>query len=305
MSKGKPSQSIAPDLSRVHVILVNTSHPGNIGATARALKNMGIANLRLVDPRDYPSDVAMWRAVSATDVLERAKVFPTLVEAVADCSMVIGASARSRRMPWPMLSPRQCARHVLLEVQRAADASGGQDAGGAQDAGGGQIALVFGREDTGLTNDELQQCHYHVQIPANEDYSSLNLAAAVMVICYEVRIAMLEHAGDPRLGADAPLYDPASEDEYWDVPKADGHQMELFYQHLEKALVAMDFHDPENPRLLMPRMRRLFGRIRPDAMEINILRGVLTYIDEHVRRANANQPAQDEKAGNKQPKDTQ
>lgn len=284
--KGKTSQSIAPDLSRVHVVLVNTSHPGNIGATARALKNMGIANLRLVDPRDYPSDVAMWRAVSATDVLERAKVFPTLVEAVADCSMVIGASARSRRMPWPMLSPRQCARHVLLETQRAADAISGDEA-----ANSGQIALVFGREDTGLTNDELQQCHYHVQIPANEEYSSLNLAAAVMVICYEVRIAMLEHAGDPRLGADAPLYDPASEDEYWDVPKADGHQMELFYQHLEKALVAMDFHDPENPRLLMPRMRRLFGRIRPDAMEINILRGVLTYIDEHVRRANANTTA--------------
>lgn len=291
--KGKPSNTLAPDLGRVNVVLVNTSHPGNIGATARALKNMGIANLRLVDPRDYPSDVAMWRAVSATDVLEQARVFPTLVEAVADCSMVIGASARSRRMPWPMLSPRQCARHVLLETQRAAEADGGQ------------IALVFGREDTGLTNDELQQCHYHVQIPANEDYSSLNLAAAVMVICYEVRIAMLEHAGDPRLGAGAPMYDPASEDEYWDVPKADGHQMELFYEHLEKALVAMDFHDPENPRLLMPRMRRLFGRIRPDAMEINILRGVLTYIDEHVRRANANQQAQDVDAGNKQPKDTQ
>jgi tRNA (cytidine32/uridine32-2'-O)-methyltransferase len=286
--QGKPSQAIAPDLSRVHVVLVNTSHPGNIGATARALKNMGIANLRLVDPRDYPSDVAMWRAVSATDVLERARVFPTLVDAVADCSMVIGASARSRRMPWPMLSPRQCARHVLLETQRAADAISGDEA-----AKSGQIALVFGREDTGLTNDELQQCHYHVQIPANEEYSSLNLAAAVMVICYEVRIAMLEHAGDPRLGADAPMYDPASEDEYWDVPKADGHQMELFYQHLEKTLVDMDFHDPENPRLLMPRMRRLFGRIRPDSMEINILRGVLTYIDEHVRRANANTSAND------------
>lgn len=290
--KGKTSQFTAPDLSRVHVVLVNTSHPGNIGATARALKNMGIPNLRLVDPRDYPSDVATWRAVSATDVLEQARVFPTLVDAVADCTMVIGTSARSRRMPWPMLSPRQCARHVLAEIQRAAE------------SGSGQIALVFGREDTGLTNDELQQCHYHVQIPANPDYSSLNLAAAVAVICYEVRIAMLEHAGDTRLGADAPMYDPATEDEYWDVPKADGHQMELFYEHLEKALVAMDFHDPENPRLLMPRMRRLFGRIRPDAMEINILRGVLTYVDEHVRRANANQAPEDTQTGNEAPKDT-
>ena len=119
MSKAKPLQSAALDLSRVHVVLVNTSHPGNIGAAARALKNMGIPNLRLVDPRDYPSDVALWRAVSATDVLERAKVFPTLVDAVADCSMVIGASARSRRMPWPMLSPRQCAIYVLAETLRA------------------------------------------------------------------------------------------------------------------------------------------------------------------------------------------
>lgn len=286
--KGKPLQSASPDLSRVHVVLVNTSHPGNIGATARALKNMGIFNLRLVDPRDYPSDVATWRAVSATDVLERAKVFPTLIDAVADCTMVIGASARSRRMPWPMLSPRQCARHVLEEIQRTA---------GADD---GQIALVFGREDTGMTNEELQQCHYHVQIPANEDYSSLNLAAAVMVICYEVRIAMLEHAGDTRLGADAPMYDAATEDAYWDVPKADGHQMELFYAHLEKTLVAMEFHDPENPRLLMPRLRRLFGRIRPDSMEINILRGVLTFVDEHVRRAHAG-PAVEDKSP---PKDT-
>jgi TrmH family RNA methyltransferase len=166
-----------------------------------------------------------------------------------------------------MLSPRQCASHVLTETLRAAA------------VGDGQIALVFGREDTGLANDELQQCHYHVQIPANEDYSSLNLAAAVMVICYEVRIAMLEYAGDDRLGADAPMVSPDSEAEYWDVPKADGHQMELFYQHLEQALVAMDFHDPDNPRLLMPRMRRLFGRIRPDSMEINILRGVLTFVE--------------------------
>lgn len=281
MSKAKPLQSAALDLSRVHVVLVNTSHPGNIGAAARALKNMGIPNLRLVDPRDYPSDVALWRAVSATDVLERAKVFPTLVDAVADCSMVIGASARSRRMPWPMLSPRQCASHVLAETLRAAA------------VGEGQVALVFGREDTGLTNDELQQCHYHVQIPANEDYSSLNLAAAVVVICYEVRVAMLDYASDDTLGAEAAMVNPDTEADYWDVPKADGHQMELFYQHLEKVLVDMNFHDPENPRMLMPRMRRLFGRIRPDTMEINILRGVLTYMDAHVKRANADKNQKD------------
>lgn len=258
----------APDFNNIHIVLVNTSHPGNIGAAARALKNMGIPNLRLVDPQDYPSDVAIWRAASATDILQNASVYPTLDAAVADCGLVIGASARSRRMPWPVLSPRQCANHVVA------------------DAGLNKVALVFGREDTGLTNEELQLCQYHVQIPASEEYSSLNLAAAVMVITYEVRVAMLEALNSGAAAAPA-FYDAQVEDEYWDVPKADGHQLELFYAHLEKVLVDMDFHDPKNPRLLMPRMRRLFGRIRPDAMEINILRGVLTYVDDHVKRAHA------------------
>lgn len=275
-----------PDFSNINVILVNTSHPGNIGAAARALKNMGIPNLRLVDPEEFPSDVARWRSASATDVLDRVKVFPDLEAAVADCGLVIGASARSRRMPWPMLDPRQCGRQV------------------AQDAVDNKVALVFGREDKGLTNEELQLCHYHVQIPADPAYSSLNLAAAVMVVCYETRVAMLEARGETEQAqvspdtpdsatateerAVTPIYDPASEDEYWDVPKADGRQLELFYEHLEQVLVDMDFHDPDNPRLLMPRMRRLFGRIRPDSMEINILRGVLTYVDDHVKRASAN-----------------
>ena len=261
------------DFSNIHVVLVNTSHPGNIGAAARALKNMGIPNLRLVDPQDYPSDVAVWRSASATDILAQAQVYPDLQAAVADCSLVIGASARSRRMPWPVLSPRQCANHVVA------------------DAGEHKVALVFGREDSGLNNEELQLCHYHVQIPANVEYSSLNLAAAVMVICYEVRVAMLEAIASGKAQQPEPVsdfYDPEVEAEYWDVPKADNHQLELFYAHLEQVLVDMDFHDPTNPRLLMPRMRRLFGRIRPDAMEVNILRGVLTYVDDHVKRAAIN-----------------
>lgn len=279
-----------PDFSNIHVVLVNTSHPGNIGAAARALKNMGIPNLRLVDPVDFPSDVARWRSASATDVLDRVEVFDDLEAAVADCGLVVGASARSRRMPWPMLDPRQCGRQV------------------ARDAVANKVALVFGREDKGLTNEELQLCHYHVQIPANPDYSSLNLAAAVMVVCYEARVAMLEARGeteavpipadeDLSASSQSPIYDPATEDDYWDVPKADGRQLELFYEHLEKVLVDMDFHDPDNPRLLMPRMRRLFGRIRPDSMEINILRGVLTYVDDHVKRANT---ATDKKADTSQ-----
>lgn len=240
-----------PLLDRVRIVLVNTSHPGNIGATARAMKNMGLKHLTLVDPMDFPSDVAVWRAVSGADILESATVVPTLEEAIAPCGLVIAASARSRRMPWPMMNPRECAEQV------------------AREAGSNEVALVFGREDKGLKNEELQLAHYHVQIPADAQYSSLNLAAAATVVMYEVRMAFL-----------ALQADSLDQDEYWDVGRASSEQMEHFYRHLEKVLIDLDFHDPENPRLLMPRMRRLFGRIRVDQMEANILRGILTHIEQ-------------------------
>ena len=243
------------DLSNISVVLVNTSHPGNIGATARAMKNMGLSKLVLVQPENFPSGVAVGRAVSATDILDAARVVETLQEAVADCGLVIGASARSRRIPWPMLSPQACAEKVIREKDTI------------------RVALVFGREDSGLNNEELQLCHFHVQIPADEHYPSLNLAAAVMVICYEVRKAALDRIGTA----------VRAEDEFWDQEKATGEQVEHFYTHLERVMVKIDFHDPENPRQLMQRMRRLFSRIRIDVMEMNILRGILTNIEFHIK----------------------
>lgn len=152
------------DFSNVKVVLVNPSHPGNIGASARAMKNMGLENMTLVQPEQFPSGVAVGRAASAVDVLESAIVVNSLRSAVAECGLVIGASARSRRIPWPMLTPEQCAAKIISEKNTT------------------RVALVFGREDSGLNNDDLQLCHYHVQIPANETYNSLNLASAVMVI---------------------------------------------------------------------------------------------------------------------------
>ena len=239
----------------IKIVLVNTSHPGNIGATARAMKNMGLSRLALVNPVEFPSGVAVGRAASALDVLEQAEVVNTLGEAIADCALVIGSSARSRSLPWPMLTPEQSAAKLVKESQSA------------------QVALVFGREDSGLNNEELQLCHFHVQIPASPEYSSLNLAAAVMVLCYEIRRAVLrdEEADDK------------AEDEYWDQEKATVEQVEYFYEHLERVLVEIDFHDPDNPRLLMQRMRRLFGRVRIDAMEMNILRGILTNIEHKIK----------------------
>jgi len=239
----------------IKIVLVNTSHPGNIGATARAMKNMGLSRLALVNPVEFPSGVAVGRAASALDVLEQAEVVNTLGEAIADCALVIGSSARSRSLPWPMLTPEQSAAKLVKESQSA------------------QVALVFGREDSGLNNEELQLCHFHVQIPASPEYSSLNLAAAVMVLCYEIRRAVLrdEEADDK------------AEDEYWDQERATVEQVEYFYEHLERVLVEIDFHDPDNPRQLMQRMRRLFGRVRIDAMEMNILRGILTNIEHKIK----------------------
>ena len=243
-------------LKNISVVLVNTAHPGNIGASARAMKNMGLNQLILVQPKDFPSGVAIGRAASAVDILDSAIIVDSLEEAVANCGLVICASARSRKIPWPMLDPEEVATKVTNEKDLT------------------NVALVFGREDSGLSNEELQLGHFHVQIPAEEKYSSLNLAAAVLVICYEIRKAASRTNADHRKQGD----------EFWDQEFATGKQVEHFYQHLEQVLIDIKFHDPENPRQLMQRMRRLFGRIRPDVMELNILRGILTNIKHSIER---------------------
>ncbi len=248
------SSSLITLNERVRVVLVNTSHPGNIGGAARAMKNMGLSRLYLVSPKDYPAPRALWRAAGAADVLDNAVVVNSLDEAIAGCGLVIGTSARDRRIPWPMLDPRECGERVAAE-------SACHD-----------VALLFGREDRGLTNDELQRCTYHVHIPSNPDYSSLNLAAAVQVLCYEARMAALA-AGGERAQAVS-----------WDVPPARAEDLELYFQHLEQALVDIGFHDRDNPRQTMARLRRLYGRIRLDRMELSILRGVLTAMQNLVHR---------------------
>ena len=253
------------NLDRIRIVLVQTSHPGNIGATARAMKNMGLARLTLVSPRDYPSGVALGRAASALDVLDNAVVVDSLDAAIADCALVIGTSARSRGIPWPMVDPAGCAEKLVTEARH------------------NDVALVFGREDSGLSNEELRRCHFHVQIPANPEYSSLNLAAAVMVLCYEIRKAALQGQGtrdkeqgvNPGDSTDASGHFVGGED-FWDQPLATVAETEGFLAHLEEVLTQLDVLDPKAPRQLMTRLRRLYTRIRPDRMEINLLRGTLT-----------------------------
>ena len=243
------------DLDNIRIVLVNTSHPGNIGGVARAMKNMGLSRLYLVEPRQFPHEEADWRAASAGDVLESAVVTPTLEEAIGDCQFVVGTSARERRIPWPLLDPRQCA-------QRMASASSQQ-----------QVAVLFGREDRGLTNEELKLCNLHLHVPTAEAYSSLNLAMAVQIVCYELRMLQAQ----PQL--------PKSEDDQWDTPFTSVENMERFYVHLEQTLTDIEFLDPAAPRQLMSRLRRLYSRVRLDEMELNILRGILTETQKRVARA--------------------
>jgi tRNA (cytidine32/uridine32-2'-O)-methyltransferase len=241
-------------LARVRVVLVGTSHAGNIGGAARAMKNMGLTRLVLAGPAvAFPHPEATWRAVQAGDLLESAVVTRDLAEAVADCTLVIGTSARERRIQLPQVSPRGLG--TLLADSRADE----------------EVALVFGREDSGLSNEELRLCHWHVHIPTSAAYSSLNLAAAVQILCYELRVACLERA---------PAKTVLPE---WDEPLATVEGVERFYVHLEETLAEIGFLKPTAPRQLMTRLRRLFNRVRLDQMELNILRGMLTEIQKSVR----------------------
>lgn len=221
------------------------------------MKNMGLSRLVLVDPRIFPSPDADARASGATDILEGAQVVATLEEALVGCRLVLGTSARDRSLPWPMLDPRASGEKVIEQAGE-----------------GAEVALVFGREHAGLTNEELQRCHFHVHIPSDPAFSSLNLAAAVQVLSYEVRVAWLaatEH-GEASRPASAHNAELATMDE-----------MEGFYTHLEATLVAIGFLDPEKPRHLMARLRRLYGRSEVERSELSILRGVLTETQKAAR----------------------
>lgn len=247
-------------LQNIRVVLVNTSHPGNIGAAARAMKNMGLTRLVLVDPFEFPSAEASARASGADDLLASAQVVATLEEALVGCSQVFGTSARERHIPWPLLDPRESGEKCVEQSQL-----------------GAEVALVFGREYAGLTNHELQCCHYHVHIPSDPQFSSLNLAAAVQVLTYEVRMAWLAAEGR------ATTLQKVGGTGDGDAQPVTADELEQFYRHLEQTLIQIGFLIPERPRHLMARLRRLFGRAEVDRLEMNILRGILTETQKAAR----------------------
>lgn len=236
---------------RVCIVLVETTHPGNIGACARAMKTMGVSNLRLVSPRQFPSAEVTARAAGADDILARTQVHESLQSAVADCGLVLATSARERSIPWPVLDAERAAARIAAAAQ-----------------GETRAAVVFGRESSGLSNAELELCHGMIRIPTAAGFSSLNIAAAVQIICYELRKLMADTT--------PAVADTKSE-------PANAAQMEQFYAHLEQCLIDIGFHDPDDPRRLMRRLRRLFNRAQPDMNEYNILRGILAAMQERVR----------------------
>ncbi|AYB49365.1 MAG: tRNA (cytosine(32)/uridine(32)-2'-O)-methyltransferase TrmJ [Candidatus Hamiltonella defensa (Ceratovacuna japonica)] len=233
-------------LHNIRIVLVETSHPGNIGSVARAMKTMGLSDLYLVNPSKKPDAKTISLAAGAADLIERATLVDTLDTALAECNLVIGASARSRTLSWPEIDPKQCALYSLHQAES------------------GPVALVFGCERTGLSNLELQKCHYHVVIPTNPEYSSLNLAMAVQILSYEIRLAYLKSASESQISK-IPNYPLVNE-------------LECFYQHLEEVLLHVGFIHPARPRQMMHQLRRLFTRARLENKELNILRGILTCI---------------------------
>ncbi len=240
-------------LDQVKIVLVGTSHSGNIGSAARAMKVMGLSQLVLVDPQCEVDEQALALAAGASDIAQNATIVSTLDEALQDCGLVVGSSARSRTLEWPMLEPRECGEKFAVEGQKH------------------PVALVFGRERTGLTNEELQKCHYHVCIPANPEYSSLNLAMAVQTLSYEVRVAHLNLEQSQFVAAEPESYPRHKE-------------LEMFYSHLEKVISDTQFISREQPGQVMNKLRRLFSRARPEAQELNILRGILTSIEKNLTK---------------------
>jgi len=238
-------------LQNIRIVLVETSHTGNMGSVARAMKTMGLTNLYLVNPLVRPDSQAISLAAGASDVIGDAKIVDSLDEAIAGCSLVVGTSARSRSLPWPMLDARECGVKSVEEGQQA------------------PVALVFGRERVGLTNEELQKCHYHVAIQANPEYSSLNLAMAVQIIAYEVRMAWLQSQEQAS---------PAVKYEESPYPLVD--DLERFYQHMEQMMLNSGFIREANPGQVMSKLRRLYTRARPERDELNILRGMLSSFEK-------------------------
>ena len=238
-------------VDHIDIVMVGTTHPGNIGAAARAMHNMCFSNLLLVDPQCPVGEIAYARSSGAHNILDRRKTVATLQEAISDCHLVVGLTARHRSLPWPELNPQQMTHEIVSKGSSI------------------RTALVFGREQSGLTNDELMLCNYMVSIPTNPDFSSLNVASAIQVMCYEIYQTLLNNSLT-NMEVNEPVEPPAS-----------AQDLEGYFSHLQQVLETTEFRDPKNPGLLMQRLRRLYQRIDLSKTEVNILRGILSSVEKY------------------------
>jgi TrmH family RNA methyltransferase len=242
----------------VRIVLVGARHPGNVGSAARAMKTMGLKDLALVAPRRFPAPEAEAMAAAAVDVLADARVYATVRDAVADCGLIVGTTARPRHLPWRVVEPRAAAREIAAAAR------------------GSNVAILFGDERTGLSNDDIEQCHRLLTIPSAGAYPSLNLAMAVQIVAYELRLA---------------AHEPVSHADATPPPPATAVEMEHFYAQLAAVLDEIEFRDRTGSGHLMARLRRFFNRAAPDENEIHILRGILTAVQGRRRRAGDPPPA--------------
>jgi|TARA_B110000483_G_scaffold230701_1_gene296190 tRNA (cytidine32/uridine32-2'-O)-methyltransferase len=237
----------------IEFILIETSHPGNIGACARAIKNMGFAKLGLVNPKNFPCDEAYHRSKGAKDILDEANIYKSLDEALSEATLVLGTSARERSIPWPSSYTH------LIDEDMSNDIKDKNN----------KICILFGREDSGLSNDELQKCHMHLRIPCSDEYSSLNISHAVQIISYELRNLLMRKE---------------SIEVKSDVPLSTDADNEFLLEHLDKVLLELNFYDQNSSRQVQARLKRLIKKARPDKLEVGILRGFLTKIQEILNK---------------------
>ena len=234
----------------INIVLVETSHPGNIGSVARAMKTMGLSKLSLVNPKDFPSGDANALSGNARDVLDNAVIYPSLKEAIKDSTFVYATSSRNRSINWPMVNPEEAAIKVIEQCK-----------------GDKEVSIIFGREDRGLTNDELQLANFHLEIPANRDYPVLNIAMSVQVVTYELF--------KNRSSAD--------NKDWHDYPEINSEDLQRLIDHFVKTSIELDLIDPDNPSQIIARIKRMFSRLQPDSMEGNYLRGFLTAINKRLK----------------------
>ena len=234
----------------INIVLVETSHPGNIGSVARAMKTMGLSRLSLVNPKDFPSGDANALSGNARDVLDAAIIYQNLDAAIKESTFVYATSARNRSINWPTVNPEEAADRILDQV-----------------AGDKEISIIFGREDRGLTNEELQLANFHLEIPANPDYPVLNIAMSVQIVTYE----LFKNRN-------------TSQDREWrDYPEINSEDLQRLIDHFVETSIDLEMIDPKNPSQIIARIKRMFSRLQPDSMEGNYLRGFLTAVNKRLK----------------------